>query len=245
MASLKKRIDAALVDGGFYESLDQARRALMAGLVSVDGHAVTKPGTRVSVDAALTLAHKEKYVGRGGYKLEGALAHFGVNPLGLVCLDIGASTGGFTDCLLQNGAAFVYAIDVGRSQFSWKLQQDPRVQSREGVNARYLKQTDFDPRPVFAVGDVSFISLTQILPAVFDVLPAGSEGIFLIKPQFEAEREEVEEGGLIRDANVRLRCVEKIRMFVVAAGHEWMGAIESPITGREGNIEYLAHFRCT
>ena len=115
----------------------------------------------------------------------------------------------------------------------------------EGVNARYLKETDFDPRPAFAVGDVSFISLTQILPAVFDVLPSGSEGIFLIKPQFEAEREEVEEGGLIRDANVRLRCVEKIRMFVVASGHEWMGAIESPITGREGNIEYLMHFRCT
>jgi len=245
MASLKKRIDSALVDGGFYESLDQARRALMAGLVSVDGHVVTKPGTRISVDAVLTLAHKQKYVGRGGYKLEGALAHFGVNPSGLVCLDIGASTGGFTDCLLQNGAAFVYAIDVGHSQFSWRLQQDPRVQSREGVNARYLKETDFDPRPAFAVGDVSFISLTQILPAVFDVLPSGSEGIFLIKPQFEAEREEVEEGGLIRDDNVRLRCVEKIRMFVVAAGHEWMGSIESSITGREGNIEYLAHFRCT
>jgi 23S rRNA (cytidine1920-2'-O)/16S rRNA (cytidine1409-2'-O)-methyltransferase len=217
----------------------------MAGVVSVNGHVVTKPGTRIPPDAVLTLAQKQKYVGRGGYKLEGALAHFGVNPSGLVCLDIGASTGGFTDCLLQNGAAFVYAIDVGHSQFSWRLQQDPRVQSREGVNARYLKETDFDPRPGFAVGDVSFISLTQILPAVFDVLPSGSEGIFLIKPQFEAEREEVEEGGLIRDANVRLRCVEKIRMFVVAAGHEWMGSIESPIAGREGNIEYLMHFRCT
>ena len=245
MASLKKRIDLALVEGGFYESLDKARRALMAGLVSMDGHVVTKPGTQILADATLTIAQKEKYVGRGGYKLEGALAHFGVNPHGLVCIDVGASTGGFTDCLLQNGAAFVYAIDVGHSQFSWRLEQDPRVESREGVNARYLKPTDFDPRPAFAVGDVSFISLTQILPAVFDVLTSGSEGIFLIKPQFEAERGEVEEGGLIRDPEVRLRCVEKIQKFVDAAGHEWLGAIESSITGRDGNIEYLAHFRCT
>jgi 23S rRNA (cytidine1920-2'-O)/16S rRNA (cytidine1409-2'-O)-methyltransferase len=243
MASLKKRIDSALVEGGFYDSLDKARRALMAGLVSVDGHVVTKPGTQILADAALTLAQKEKYVGRGGYKLEGALAHFGVNPHGLVCIDVGASTGGFTDCLLQNGAAFVYAIDVGHSQFSWRLQQDPRVESREGVNARYLKATDFDPPPAFAVGDVSFISLTQILPAVFGVLASGSEGIFLIKPQFEAERDEVEEGGLILDPNVRLRCVEKIQNFVVATGHEWMGSMESPITGRDGNVEYLAHFR--
>jgi 23S rRNA (cytidine1920-2'-O)/16S rRNA (cytidine1409-2'-O)-methyltransferase len=243
MASLKKRIDSALVEGGFYDSLDKGRRALMAGLVSVDGHVVTKPGTQILADATLTIAQKEKYVGRGGHKLEGALAHFGVNPHGLVCIDVGASTGGFTDCLLQNGAAFVYAIDVGHSQFSWRLQQDPRVESREGVNARYLKATDFDPPPAFAVGDVSFISLTQILPAVFDVLASGSEGIFLIKPQFEAERDEVEEGGLILDPNVRLRCVEKIQNFVVATGHEWMGSMESPITGRDGNVEYLAHFR--
>jgi 23S rRNA (cytidine1920-2'-O)/16S rRNA (cytidine1409-2'-O)-methyltransferase len=243
MASLKKRIDSALVEGGFYDSLDKGRRALMAGLVSVDGHVVTKPGTQILADATLTIAQKEKYVGRGGYKLEGALAHFGVNPHGLVCIDVGASTGGFTDCLLQNGAAFVYAIDVGHSQFSWRLQQDPRVESREGVNARYLKATDFDPPPAFAVGDVSFISLTQILPAVFGVLASGSEGIFLIKPQFEAERDEVEEGGLILDPNVRLRCVEKIQNFVVASGHEWMGSMESPITGRDGNVEYLAHFR--
>ena len=243
MASLKKRIDSALVEGGFYDSLDKGRRALMAGLVSVDGHVVTKPGTQILADATLTIAQKEKYVGRGGHKLEGALAHFGVNPHGLVCIDVGASTGGFTDCLLQNGAAFVYAIDVGHSQFSWRLQQDPRVESREGVNARYLKATDFDPPPAFAVGDVSFISLTQILPAVFGVLASGSEGIFLIKPQFEAERDEVEEGGLILDPNVRLRCVEKIQNFVVASGHEWMGSMESPITGRDGNVEYLAHFR--
>ena len=243
MASLKKRIDSALVEGGFYDSLDKGRRALMAGLVSVDGHVVTKPGTQILADATLTIAQKEKYVGRGGHKLEGALAHFGVNPHGLVCIDVGASTGGFTDCLLQNGAAFVYAIDVGHSQFSWRLQQDPRVESREGVNARYLKATDFDPPPAFAVGDVSFISLTQILPAVFDVLASGSEGIFLIKPQFEAERDEVEEGGLILDPNVRLRCVEKIQNFVVASGHEWMGSMESPITGRDGNVEYLARFR--
>ena len=245
MASLKKRIDLALVDGGLYESLDIARRALMAGLVSVDGHVVTKPGMQILADAALTIAQKEKYVGRGGYKLEGALAHFGVKPHGLVCIDVGASTGGFTDCLLQNGAAFVYAIDVGHSQFSWRLQKDPRVESREGVNARYLKPTDFDPRPVLAVGDVSFISLTQILPAVFGVLASGSEGIFLIKPQFEAERADVEEGGIVRDPEVRMRCVEKIMAFVESSGQQWLGSIESSITGREGNVEYLSHFRCT
>jgi 23S rRNA (cytidine1920-2'-O)/16S rRNA (cytidine1409-2'-O)-methyltransferase len=214
-------------------------------LVSVNGHVVAKPGTTILPDDVLTVAQKEKYVGRGGYKLEGALAHFGVNPRGLVCIDIGASTGGFTDCLLQHGAAFVYAIDVGHSQFSWRLQQDSRVESREGVNARYLKPTDFDPRPVLAVGDVSFISLTQILPAVFGVLDSGSEGVFLIKPQFEAQRADVEEGGIVRDPEVRMRCVEKIRMFVESEGHQWLGYIESSIKGREGNVEYLAHFRCT
>lgn len=245
MASLKKRIDLALVEGGFYESVDMARRGLMAGLVSVNGHVVAKPGTTILPDDVLTVAQKEKYVGRGGYKLEGALAHFGVNPRGLVCIDIGASTGGFTDCLLQHGADFVYAIDVGHSQISWRLQKDPRVESREGVNARYLDVKDFDPRPVLAVGDVSFISLTQILPAVFGVLDSGSEGIFLIKPQFEAQRADVEEGGIVRDPEVRMRCVEKIRMFVESEGHQWLGYIESSIKGREGNVEYLAHFRCT
>ena len=245
MASLKKRIDLALVEGGFYESVDMARRGLMAGLISVNGHVVAKPGTTILPDDVLTVAQKEKYVGRGGYKLEGALAHFGVNPRGLVCIDIGASTGGFTDCLLQHGADFVYAIDVGHSQISWRLQKDPRVESREGVNARYLDAKDFDPRPVLAVGDVSFISLTQILPAVFGVLASGSEGVFLIKPQFEAERADVEEGGIVRDPGVRMRCVEKIRMFVESEGHQWLGYIESSITGREGNVEYLAHFRCT
>ena len=245
MASLKKRIDLALVEGGFYESVDMARRGLMARLISVNGHVATKPGTTILPDDVLTVAQKEKYVGRGGYKLEGALAHFGVNPRGLVCIDVGASTGGFTDCLLQHGADFVYAIDVGHSQFSWRLQKDPRVESREGVNARYLDAKDFDLRPVLAVGDVSFISLTQILPAVFDVLTSGSEGIFLIKPQFEAERADVEEGGIVRDPEVRMRCVEKIRMFVESAGQQWLGYIESSIKGREGNVEYLAHFRCT
>ena len=245
MASLKKRIDLALVEGGFYESVDMARRGLMAGLISVNGHVATKPGTTILPDDVLTVAQKEKYVGRGGYKLEGALAHFGVNPRELVCIDIGASTGGFTDCLLQHGAAFVYAIDVGHSQFSWRLQKDPRVESREGVNARYLDVKDFDPRPVLAVGDVSFISLTQILPAVFGVLASGSEAIFLIKPQFEAERADVEEGGIVRDPEVRMRCVEKIRMFVELSGQQWLGYIESSIKGREGNVEYLAHFRCT
>lgn len=243
MASGKKRLDAALVERGFFESVDQAARAVMAGLVSIKGQPVTKAGTAVSLDADITLAAREKYVGRGGFKLEAALDQFEIDPAGLVCVDIGASTGGFTDCLLQRGALLVHAVDVGHSQLHWRLRADERVLSREGVNARFLEPGDLSPPPALAVGDVSFISLTAILPAVFKVLPKGANAVFLIKPQFEAPRGSLPPGGILRDESVRMACVEKIRNFVENAGQQWLGHIESPITGHDGNVEYLAHIR--
>lgn len=243
MASGKKRLDAILVDRGFFSNSDQAARSVMAGRVFIKGQLVTKPGTAVSPDADISLAEREKFVGRGGLKLEAALDHFRVDPAGLVCVDIGASTGGFTDCLLQRGAALVHAVDVGHSQLHWRLQSNPRVISREGCNARYLHMGDLMPPPVLAVGDVSFISLTAILPAVFKILPLDADAIFLIKPQFEAPKGSVTHGGVIKDEGIRRACIEKIQAFVSDAGHDWQGCVPSPITGHDGNIEYLAHFR--
>ena len=243
MASGKKRLDAALVERGFFETLDQAARAVMAGQVYIKGQLVTKAGTPVAPDAELSLAAREKYVGRGGLKLEAALDHFAIDPSGLVCVDIGASTGGFTDCLLQRGAACVHAVDVGHSQLHWRLRADPRVICREGFNARFLEPGDLLPPPVLAVGDVSFISLTAILPAVFKILPEGSDAVFLIKPQFEAPKGSLPPGGVVRDEAVRLACIEKIRSFVEQSGQQWIGHIPSPITGHDGNVEYLAHLR--
>lgn len=243
MASGKKRLDAALVERGFFETLDQASRAVMAGQVYIKGQPVTKAGTPVALDADISLAAREKYVGRGGFKLEAALDQFLIDPSGLVCVDIGASTGGFTDCLLQRGAACVHAVDVGHSQLHWRLRADPRVFCREGFNARFLEPGDLSPPPVLAVGDVSFISLTAILPAVFKILPESANAVFLIKPQFEAPKGSLPPGGVIRDDAMRLACVEKIRNFVEQSGQQWLGHILSPITGHDGNVEYLAHLR--
>lgn len=215
----------------------------MAGQVFIKGQPASKPGTSVAPDADISLAVREKYVGRGGFKLEAALDHFAIDPSGLVCVDIGASTGGFTDCLLQRGASLVHAVDVGHSQLHWRLRADPRVICREGFNARFLAPGDLSPPPVLAVGDVSFISLTAILPAVFSVLPEGSSAVFLIKPQFEAPKGSLPPGGVIRDDSMRLACVEKIQNFVEQSGHQWLGFIPSPITGHDGNVEYLAHIK--
>jgi 23S rRNA (cytidine1920-2'-O)/16S rRNA (cytidine1409-2'-O)-methyltransferase len=243
MAVGKTRLDAALVERGFFPNADQAARAVMAGQVYIKGQTVSKPGTPVAPDADISLAVREKYVGRGGFKLEAALDLFHIDPSGLVCVDIGASTGGFTDCLLQRGASMVHAVDVGHSQLHWRLRADPRVLCREGFNARFLEPGDLSPPPVFAVGDVSFISLSAILPAVFRALPEGSDAVFLIKPQFEAPKGSLPPGGVIRDDSVRLACVEKIRKFVEQSGQHWLGYIPSPITGHDGNVEYLAHIK--
>lgn len=243
MPPRKQRLDEALAASGLFDSVEIAHRAVMAGLVLLNGTRATKPGTPVRPDDVLSIAKKERFVGRGGFKLEAGIERFGIDPAGRVCLDVGASTGGFTDCLLQRGAERVFAVDVGHGQLDWKLRNDPRVDSREGVNARFLSAEDFQPMPTLAVGDVSFISLTLILPAVLGVLQPGGDLVFLVKPQFEAPREFVERGGIVRDEGARRACVEKIRSFVVEAGHQWFGDIVSPITGRDGNVEYLFHAR--
>lgn len=243
MSSGKSRLDVALVERGHFDSREKARRAVMAAQVFVDGQPSTKPGTMIPLHARLEVAVKEKFVGRGGYKIEAALDAFRIDAAGRVCADLGASTGGFTDCLLQRGAARVFALDVGHGQLAWRLRQDPRVDVREGVNARYLQPGDFDPPPTLVVADVSFISLTLIFPAIFALLPPESDMVVLIKPQFELSRAEVGRGGIVRDEGARLRAVEKIHSFIENSGHRWAGSITSPITGHDGNVEYLAHLK--
>jgi 23S rRNA (cytidine1920-2'-O)/16S rRNA (cytidine1409-2'-O)-methyltransferase len=239
----KTRLDLVLVERGYFDSREKAQRAVMAGWVTISGQPASKPGQGVADDVQISVSGGEKYVGRGGLKMEGALDAFGVNPAGRVCLDIGASTGGFTDCLLQRGAVRVHAIDVGHGQIDWKLRNDPRVVVKENLNARHLTFEDVGERVTLIVADVSFISLTLILPPAFALLEPAGEMIVLIKPQFELSASEVGKGGVVRDEALRLRVVETIRQFVEAAGHQWLGFIESPIAGREGNREFLAHLK--
>ena len=226
---------------GSFESREKAQRAIMAGEVIVAGHRIDKPGTQVQEDAEITVKGGVRYVSRGGLKLEAALAAFGVDPTGAVCLDIGASTGGFTDCLLQHGAARVYAFDVGHSQLDWKIRSDPRVVVREKLNARYLSRADIAEAPAVCTIDVSFISLTLILPPAFEVLTPTGVIVALIKPQFELGKSEVGKGGVVRDPSAHEAAVAKIRDFVTGPlGRKWEGVIESPILGGEGNKEFLA-----
>jgi 23S rRNA (cytidine1920-2'-O)/16S rRNA (cytidine1409-2'-O)-methyltransferase len=198
----------------------------------------------VAEDAAITVRAADRYVGRGAYKLEGALQSFEIDPAGATCLDIGASTGGFTDCLLQHGAAKVYAIDVGHSQLAWKIRSDSRVVVREHLNARYLSREDI-PEPIaICVIDVSFISLTLILPPAVELLSPDAVLIALIKPQFELRKEDVGKGGIVRDPLLHQQAVEKVRGFVTGTlRRKWVGVIESPILGGEGNKEFLACVR--
>lgn len=241
----KLRLDHLLMERGLFESREKAQRAIMAGTVRVGDAVADKPGAKVPDDAAITVKEQCRYVGRGGLKLEAALKHFGVDPTGQTCLDIGASTGGFTDCLLQHGAAKVHAIDVGHSQLDWKIRSNPRVVVREKLNARHLTRDDI-PDPIdLCVIDVSFISLTLILPAAFPLLAPGGTVVCLIKPQFELSKEEVDAGrGVVRDRDAQQRAVEKIEAFVKEAGDPaWQGVIESPILGGEGNREFLACLR--
>jgi 23S rRNA (cytidine1920-2'-O)/16S rRNA (cytidine1409-2'-O)-methyltransferase len=246
MPAAKQRLDQLLVARGLFESREKAQRAIMAGTVSIGGQLADKPGVRVAEDAELIVKASDRYVGRGGLKMEAALAHFGVDPTGATCLDIGASTGGFTDCLLQHGAAKVYAIDVGHSQLDWKIRSDPRVVVREKLNARYLTREDIpDPIQVCVV-DVSFISLTLILPPAVALLSNGGVIVPLIKPQFELRKEDVGRGGVVRDPALHERAVEKIRAFVATLpGVAWTGVVESPILGGEGNKEFLACIRAS
>ena len=244
MSAAKQRLDLLLVARGYFESREKAQRAIMAGGVSIGEQRADKPGTRVAEDAAITVKTADRYVGRGGLKLEAALVQFGVDPTGQTCLDIGASTGGFTDCLLQHGATKIFAIDVGHSQLDWKIRSDARVIVREKLNARYLTRADIpDPIEVCVI-DVSFISLTLILPPAAALLSNGGVIIPLIKPQFELRKEDVGRGGVVRDPALHERAVEKIRAFTATLpGLAWNGLIESPILGGEGNKEFLACLR--
>lgn len=240
----KQRLDLLLVSRGLAETREKARRAIMAGEIRVGEQVVDKPGFKVAEDAAVECKSASKYVGRGGFKLEAALDAFGVDPAGQTCLDIGASTGGFTDCLLQRGAAKVFAVDVGHGQLHWKIRSDARVIVHEKVNARFLSRQEV-PDPIEAcVIDVSFISLTLILPAAFELLSAGGVILALIKPQFELNREDVGKGGIVRDPELHARAVSKIERFTTETlGKRWGGVIDSPILGTEGNKEFLACLR--
>ena len=240
----KQRLDVLIVSRGLCDSREQAQRLILAGEVTVRDQVITKPGTKVDDSLPITLKSKPKYVSRGGLKLEGALQAFPVSVQGKVCLDIGSSTGGFTDCLLQNGALRVHAVDVGTNQLVWKLRNDPRVIVREQFNARYMTPEDLGEKVELIVSDVSFISLTKILPAAYGCLLPGGDLLVLIKPQFELQPEDIGAGGIVRDPELHQQAVDKIHDFVVnELGREWMGIADSPIKGMEGNKEFLAWLR--
>jgi len=242
--ALKKRLDELLVAAGLAESKERAQRLIMAGEARVAGQVATKPGHKYLADAAVTVDARPRFVSRGGDKLEGAFEAFpDFDVRGKVCIDVGASTGGFTDCLLQHGAARVIALDVGKGQLHWKMRQDARVHVIESFNARYMRLSDLPELPQAAVTDVSFISLKLILPPITDVLPPGGEIVSLIKPQFEAGRANVP-GGVVRDPTVRAAVVDEIKGFGTGVLKlEWRGCAESPLKGPEGNVEFLAYWR--
>jgi 23S rRNA (cytidine1920-2'-O)/16S rRNA (cytidine1409-2'-O)-methyltransferase len=238
----RDRLDRLVFERGLADSREKAQALIMAGEVLVDGRKGRKPGETVSTASHIELLARPRFVGRGGLKLQEALEHFAVDPTGKVCLDVGASTGGFTDCLLQNGAARVHAVDVGHGQFDWKLRNDPRVVVYEGLNARHLTADQLGEPVQLAVCDVSFISVTLILPAIVQVLVPGGEMIVLVKPQFEAGREQVGKGGIVRDPAVQQAACDRVSAAAEQLGFE-TAIIESPILGAEGNREFLLHAR--
>jgi 23S rRNA (cytidine1920-2'-O)/16S rRNA (cytidine1409-2'-O)-methyltransferase len=241
---LSQRLDQLLVERGLVETREQAKRLILAGEVTVEGVPSPKPGQKVSTEAVIHLKEKPRFVSRGGLKLEAALDSFGIDVSERIGVDIGSSTGGFTDCLLQRGALRVHAFDVGTNQLAWKLRQDPRVHSREKFNCRDLSLTDTGEPAGIVVIDVSFISLTLILPAAFSVLAPDGDLVCLIKPQFELERGDIGKGGIVRDTGLHLRAVSKIQSFVTSSLNKaWKGTIDSPITGTDGNREFLAWLR--
>ena len=243
---MKKRLDVLLTERGLAPSREKAKARIMAGIVYVNNQKEDKAGTSFPEDAVVEVRGQGlRYVSRGGLKLEKAMQAFPIDLTGRYCMDIGASTGGFTDCMLQNGAAGVYAIDVGYGQLDWKLREDPRVICMEKTNFRYVKPEDLDPArmPDFASVDVSFISLSKILPPAHAILPAGGEMVCLIKPQFEAGREKVGKKGVVRDPRVHIEVIENVLQIAQGAGFAVLGLSWSPIRGPEGNIEYLMHLR--
>jgi 23S rRNA (cytidine1920-2'-O)/16S rRNA (cytidine1409-2'-O)-methyltransferase len=242
----RERIDKLLVERGLAESRTKAQAMVMAGVVLVNEQRVEKSSDQFPSDSQIRIKHADdptsRYVGRGGLKLEAALKQFQIDVHGFVCLDVGASTGGFTDCLLQHGAERVFALDVGHNQIDWRLRNDPRVEVREGVNARYLQAQDFPVSFDLAVIDVSFISVIKILPSVLPLLKPHASLVVLIKPQFEVGRGEVGSGGIVRDEVKRIKAVNNVNEFASTLGLKIEKTVESPIQGAEGNIEYLAHY---
>ncbi len=238
----RARLDLLVVERGLAESREKARALILAGHVLVNGQKADKAGASVDTEARIEMLAQPRYVGRGGLKLEAALDHFGIAVAGKVCLDIGSSTGGFTDCLLQRGAARVYAIDAGTGQLDWKLRNDPRVIVHEQTNARHLSRREV-PEPIdVAVCDVSFISITMILPAIASLVAGHAEMVILVKPQFELERHQVGKGGIIRDPALHQQACRRVEQAVQALGFQTQ-IIPSPVLGAEGNQEFLLHAR--
>ncbi|MGM0874156.1 MAG: TlyA family RNA methyltransferase [Bacillota bacterium] len=245
MSSKKERLDVLLVENGLFETREKAKRAIMAGLVFGNEERLDKPGEKVSRDLVLTIkGNTLKYVSRGGLKLEKAMKEFDINVQDKIMLDIGSSTGGFTDCALQNGAKLSYALDVGYNQLAWKLRQDERVVVMERTNFRYATPADFEKGlPEFASIDVSFISLKLILPVLKTILVPHSDTVALVKPQFEAGRELVGKKGIIRDPSVHELVLNEMISFALKEGYDLYNLSYSPITGGDGNIEFLLHLR--
>lgn len=239
---MKERLDVLLVKRGLAPSREKAKTMIMEGNVFVNNNREDKAGSTFAEDAPIEIhGNTLKYVSRGGLKLEKAMTHFSISLDGMVCMDIGASTGGFTDCMLKNGAKKVYSVDVGYGQFAWKLRQDPRVVCMEKTNIRYVTPEDIDDVLDFASVDVSFISLTKVLPAAYALLKDGGQMVCLIKPQFEAGREKVGKKGVVRDKAVHEEVIERIITFALENGFSVHHLEYSPIKGPEGNIEYLVH----
>lgn len=243
MKVMKERLDVLLVQQGLAETREKAKRMVMAGLVYANEERYEKPGEKVPVDLEFTIKGKVMpYVSRGGLKLEKALKTFDLTVDGKILIDIGSSTGGFTDCALQNGAIMSYAVDVGYNQLAWKLRQDERVKVMERTNFRYVTPADLDgDMPNFASIDVSFISLTLILPVLKTLLVANSDIVALVKPQFEAGKDQVGKKGIVRDPKIHKEVMNKIISFAVNEGYDIRNASFSPITGGDGNIEFLLH----
>ncbi len=243
---MKKRLDVLLVEKGLASSREKAKAIIMSGIVFVDGQREDKAGSTFDETKEIVLKGKTlKYVSRGGLKLEKAMKNFDISLDGKICMDVGASTGGFTDCMLQNGAVKVYSVDVGHGQLDWKLRNDDRVVCMERTNMRYVTEEDIDEPAQFVSIDVSFISLTKILPAVYRVLEDGGQVVALIKPQFEAGREKVGKKSVVRDKKVHEEVIEKICSFAASNGFQLLHLDYSPIKGPEGNIEYLLHMKKT
>ncbi|WP_024620748.1 TlyA family RNA methyltransferase [Metaclostridioides mangenotii] len=243
---MKKRIDVLLVEQGFFDSRERAKKSLMAGLVFVDNQRCDKAGTEVKIDSKIEVkGNPIPYVSRGGLKLEKALKNFNLTLEGKVCMDIGSSTGGFTDCMLQNGATKVFSIDVGYGQLAWKLRQDERVVCMERTNIRYVTLEDIGEHADFASIDVSFISLKLVLPKAKELLREGGEVVALIKPQFEAGREKVGKKGVVREKSTHIEVIDMVSRFALENGFEILELDFSPIKGPEGNIEYLIHLKST